>query len=181
MKQVSERLRQLRQDRKLSLRMLAKNAGISASALSQIEAGLVSPSIATLEKICAALSLPITSLFDEPENGGDPLLMPARNRRRVYSTTSHATVEPLARGLSGKKMQPILITLDPGGEVGEQPYIGVKGEEFGIVVSGTVIFEQAGKKYDLGPMDAVYFDPHLPHNWKNANESPAMILIVVSL
>ena len=181
MKQVSERLRQLRQDRKLSLRMLAKNAGISASALSQIEAGLVFPSIATLEKICAALSLPVTSLFDEPENGGDPLLMPARNRRRVYSTTSHATVEPLARGLSGKKMQPILITLDPGGEVGEQPYVGVKGEEFGIVVSGTVIFEQAGKKYDLGPMDAVYFDPHQPHNWKNSNESPAMILIVVSL
>ncbi|MCL4484858.1 MAG: XRE family transcriptional regulator [Nitrospirae bacterium] len=180
MKQVSERLRQLRLERNLSLRMLAKNAGISASALSQIEAGLVSPSIATLEKVCAALSLPVTSLFDEPENG-DPLLMPARNRRRVYSTTSHATVEPLARGLSGKKMQPILITLDPGGEVGEQPYVGVKGEEFGIVVSGTVVFEQAGKKYDLGPMDAVYFDPHQPHNWKNADVTPATILIVVSL
>ncbi len=181
MKQVSERLRQLRQNRDLSLRMLAKNAGISASALSQIEAGQVSPSIATLEKICAALSLPITSLFDEPENGIDPLLMPAMNRRRLYSTTSHATVEPLARGLSGKKMQPLLLTLDPGGEVGEHPYAGVKGEEFGIVVSGSVNFEQGGKAYTLGAMDAVYFDPHQPHNWKNAGETPAMILIVLSL
>ncbi|EQD25023.1 MAG: hypothetical protein D084_Lepto4C00282G0001, partial [Leptospirillum sp. Group IV 'UBA BS'] len=35
--------------------------------------------------------------------------------------------------------------------------------------------------YDLGPMDAVYFDPHQPHNWKNADVTPATILIVVSL
>lgn len=161
--------------------MLAKQAGVSASALSQIESGQVSPSIATLEKICAALELPITILFDEPVNGSDPLVMPAQNRRRVYSTTSHATVEPLARGFSEKKMQPVLMTLDPGGEVGEQPYVGVKGEEFAIVVSGSAHFEQSGKKYELGALDAVYFDPHQPHNWKNPGPLPTVILLVVSV
>ncbi len=181
MKQVSERLRQLRKNQTLSLRTLAKKAGISASSLSQIESGLVSPSIATLEKVCAALELPITTLFDDPGSESDPLVMPAQNRRRVYSTTSHATVEPLARGFAAKKMQPLLITLDPEGEVGEQPHAGVRGEEFGIVLSGTVVFEQAGKTYDLGPLDAVYFDPHQPHNWKNPGTLPATILLVVSI
>ncbi len=181
MKQVSERLRELRKIQNLSLRTLAKKAGISASSLSLIEGGQVSPSIATLEKVCAALELPITSLFDETPGESDPLVMPARNRRRVYSTTSHATVEPLARGFAAKKMQPLLITLDPGGEVGEQPYAGIKGEEFGVVLSGTTLFEQGGKAYNLGPLDAVYFDPHQPHNWKNPGTDPATILLVVSL
>lgn len=181
MQQISEKVRQLRQSRSLSLRMLAKKSGVSASALSQIESGQVSPSIATLEKVCAALALPITTLFDEPGNGADPLIMPAQNRRRVYSTTSHATVEPLARGFSEKKMQPILITIDPGGELGEQPYVGIKGEEFAIVVSGSALFEQSRKIYELEAMDAVYFDPLQPHNWKNRGQTPCVILLVVSL
>lgn len=180
MQKVSQRIRQLRLEKKLSLRNLAEQSGVSASALSQIESGQVSPSIATLEKICAAFSLPMTMLFDEPSNGNDPQIMPAQNRRKVYSTTSHATVEPLSGGLSERKMQPILITLDPGGEVGEHPYSAKEGEEFAIVIQGTVLFEQNGKTYDLHEKDAVYFDPHQPHNWKNRGETLAILLFVVS-
>lgn len=119
-------------------------------------------------------------LFDEPSTGNGPLIMPSKNRRRVYSATSHASVEPLSRGFSEKKMQPILLTMDPGGEVGEKPYIGIEGEEFAIVISGKVLFEQSGKSYNLQEMDAVYFDPHQPHNWKNSGDIPAIVLLVAS-
>jgi transcriptional regulator with XRE-family HTH domain len=67
MQQVALRIHQFRQDKRLSVRALAEEAGISASAISQIEGGQVSPSVATLEKICGALRLPITALFDEPD------------------------------------------------------------------------------------------------------------------
>jgi transcriptional regulator with XRE-family HTH domain len=180
MQQVSQRIRKLRREKGLSLRNLANQSGVSASALSQIESEQVSPSIATLEKICAALSLPITALFDEQNNVADPQIMPANNRRKVYSATSHASVEPLSRGLSKKKMQPILVTLDPGGEVGEHPYSAQEGEEFAIIIQGSVQFEQNGKTYELHEKDAVYFDPHQPHNWKNGGTMPSMLLIVVS-
>jgi Predicted transcriptional regulator len=43
MKQLAQRLRQLREDRQLSLRALGEMAGVSSSALSQIEAEQVSP------------------------------------------------------------------------------------------------------------------------------------------
>jgi transcriptional regulator with XRE-family HTH domain len=69
MQQIALRVRQLRQDQGLSVRALAEKAGISASALSQIESGQASPSVATLEKICRALRLPITALFDAPDGG----------------------------------------------------------------------------------------------------------------
>ncbi len=180
MQQVSQRIRELRKEKRLTLRGLAQEAGISPSALSQIESGQVSPSVATLEKITAALGLPITVLFDEPNGSQDPLIMPAKDRRRVYSAPSHATLEPLARGLSQKKMQPFLLKLDPGGEVGDHPYSSAGGEEFAIVLSGEVLFEQMSKVYSLRDLDAVYFDPQKPHNWKNPGPVPATILLVSS-
>ncbi|MDA8060722.1 MAG: helix-turn-helix domain-containing protein [Leptospirillum sp.] len=180
MQKVSEKIRNLRLEKKMTLRGLAQSAGISPSALSQIESAQVSPSVATLEKIAAALRLPITVLFDEPEEANDPVLMPAKDRRRVYSAPSHATLEPLARGLSKKKMQPFLLRLDPGGEVGDHPYSGTEGEEFAIVLEGEVLFEQSGRNYTLRDLDAVYFDPMKPHNWKNTGRGPATVLLVSS-
>ena len=52
---VGARLKQLREDRRVSMRTLAKNSGLSANALSMIERGLTSPSVSTLTKLAGAL------------------------------------------------------------------------------------------------------------------------------
>lgn len=180
MQQVAIRIRQFRQDKRLSVRALAEEAGISASALSQIEGGQVSPSVATLEKICGALQLPITVLFDEPDSGSSPLIMRANARRQVYSADSHAIIEPLARGFARKKIQPLLLTLEPEGECGEHPYSGLEGEEFAIVLRGHILFEQGEGVYELSIGDGIYFNPQLPHNWRNRSGKIAKVLVVVA-
>jgi len=180
MQQVALRIRQYREEKRLSLRALGEAAGISASALSQIESGQVSPSVATLEKICGALRLPIMALFDEPDGGHNPLIMRANTRRQVYSADSHAIIEPLARDLAHKKMQPLLLALEPGGECGEHPYRSIEGEEFAIVLRGCIFFEQAGALHELSMGDAIYFNPQIPHNWRNLSGKMAKVLIVVA-
>jgi transcriptional regulator with XRE-family HTH domain len=180
MQKVSERIRQMREEQGLSLRALAERADVSASALSQIEAGQNSPSIATLEKICAALGVPIAALFDEGDTEGVPLVMRAGARRKVYSAGSHASIEPLARGLARKKMQPLLMVLEAGGECGEHPYASAEGEEFAMVIHGAARFEQQGTVSELGAGDAIYYDPRLPHNWHNASSGPTTLLVVVA-
>lgn len=178
MEKVSRKIRHLRQEQKLSLRALAEYAGISASALSQIEAGQSSPSVATLDKICQALGQPITVLFDEQECGAAPNILGAQQRRRIYSAASKATLEALVLGLSRKKIQPLLLTLDPGGECGEYPFASAGGEEFAFVVRGDVQFEQEGAVRTLQAGDAVYFDSQHPHNWRNPGAEPASVLVV---
>jgi transcriptional regulator with XRE-family HTH domain len=54
---IGEVLRQLRERQGLSLRTLAGRAGFSASFLSQLENGQVSPSIASLDRIAAELGV----------------------------------------------------------------------------------------------------------------------------
>jgi transcriptional regulator with XRE-family HTH domain/mannose-6-phosphate isomerase-like protein (cupin superfamily) len=64
---VGEKLRAARNEQGLSLRELASRAGVSASLLSQIECGKVTPSASSLFQIATALALPIHAFFPQPE------------------------------------------------------------------------------------------------------------------
>ena len=63
---VGARIRQARLERGMSLRALAREVGVSASLVSQIETGKSQPSVSTLYAITTALSISVESLFDTP-------------------------------------------------------------------------------------------------------------------
>jgi transcriptional regulator with XRE-family HTH domain len=65
---IGEKLRAVRQERKMSLRELADKAEISASMLSQIETGKVFPSVRSLYGIASALNVSVDYFFPEQNN-----------------------------------------------------------------------------------------------------------------
>lgn len=67
-REIGEKLRAVRQERKMSLRELADKAEISASMLSQIETGKVFPSVRSLYGIAAALAVSVDYFFPEQNN-----------------------------------------------------------------------------------------------------------------
>ena len=69
------RLREWRTKRDLSLRQLAKRAGVSFVTLYRIEAGRISPTVAMLEKLAEALDISVRDLFPEERRS-------AKRRRR---------------------------------------------------------------------------------------------------
>lgn len=68
--QTGNRIRQLRTQKGLSQESLAFSAGISTVYLGQLERGLKSPTVETINKLCHALELSISEffLFDSAEN-----------------------------------------------------------------------------------------------------------------
>jgi transcriptional regulator with XRE-family HTH domain len=62
---IGEKLRAVRQERKMSLRDLADKAEVSASMLSQIETGKVFPSVRSLYSIANALEVSVDYFFPE--------------------------------------------------------------------------------------------------------------------
>ena len=63
--QMGEKIRKARKDRKLTLQNLSDSVGVAVSFLSDIENGKKQPSLETLEKITAALKVPLHTLFSE--------------------------------------------------------------------------------------------------------------------
>ncbi|MBU8770760.1 helix-turn-helix domain-containing protein [Cytobacillus oceanisediminis] len=69
---IGDRVKKLRQDKKMSLSELADQAGVAKSYLSSLERNLqTNPSIQFLEKIAGVLNVPVDHLIHEQLNKED--------------------------------------------------------------------------------------------------------------
>src|SRR5512143_3852742 len=68
---IGEKLRAVRQHKRISLRELAGKAEISASMLSQIETGKAFPSVRSIYSIAAALAVPVDYFFPDQVIGDE--------------------------------------------------------------------------------------------------------------
>ncbi len=64
---IANNLKNMREQKKLSLDKVASMTGVSKSMLGQIERGESNPTITTVWKIANGLKVPFTSLVDEPK------------------------------------------------------------------------------------------------------------------
>ena len=62
---VGRKIRELRQQRTLSLRQLSERVDVSPSAIQKIEHNLISPTLGTVLKIAKGLGTTLHSLMDE--------------------------------------------------------------------------------------------------------------------
>jgi transcriptional regulator with XRE-family HTH domain/quercetin dioxygenase-like cupin family protein len=89
------RVRDARLRTGFSLRGLAREAGISASMLSQIETGKSSPSVSTLYAITTALGISIQDVFDVAEQPVEPVESAAVAAPESAGSSASATVTPV--------------------------------------------------------------------------------------
>ena len=89
---IGDRLRDLRESKKLSQGDIEKRTGLLRCYISRVENGHTVPAIETLEKLARALEIPLYQLFYE---GEEPPKLPAPLAKK--------TVEGMAWGSSGKQ------------------------------------------------------------------------------
>ena len=173
---VGERVRQLRQSIGLSVRTLATRTGFSPSFISQVEHGLASPSIASLERIATELGISLVEFFDVASpvdsatvrSGGEPHLI---------SSWSRAELRALGPIGPEHALEPVMITLEPGGRSGKHPAAHA-GEEFAIVFEGEVTLTLGDRDHHLRRGDSATFSSATPHRWENSGTVPARIVVV---
>jgi transcriptional regulator with XRE-family HTH domain len=170
---LGARIRTLRQARGATLRELASRAGVTESFLSQVERGVASPSIASVQRIARALDHSIAELFTEDAPVGR--VVRANERRRVTYPGLRAVDEFLTRSTDGR-LQVILSTVEPGGGTGEEPYAHDSDEEVLIVLEGSLDLWVGAEQYHLEPGDAVTYPSRIPH--RNTNPGPGLTRIL---
>lgn len=86
--------------------------------------------------------------------------------------------EDLAYRYGNKIMQPLLVTLDPS-DVPAKP-ITHSGQEFNLVLEGTVIITLGNKEITMNPGDSIYFNPKIPHGQRCGGKEKARFLTVIA-
>ena len=174
---VGGRLRELRTERGMSMRALARLSGLSTNALSMIERSRTSPSVSTLYKIADALGVPITAFFRLEPPRQDIVFRKARERTRL------AVPRGIWEGLGGESfiggVEPLLLTLETGANSGQFGMLHT-GHEFVMCLSGLLEYEVEKARFLLEAGDTLLFAAQLQHRWRNAYKGTTRILIVLA-
>ena len=173
---VGGEVRRLRGVRRISVRTLAEHTGFSASFISQVENGQASPSISSLHKIADALGVTLGEFFAQAD-GDASLIVRHSKRPRLDSTWSSAHIEALGRKAGGRHLEPLLVTLEPGGRSGKGPHTHTR-EEFAIIIEGVAMLTLAGQEHLLQCGDAVTLNAGDLRLWENRQDLPTRILFV---
>ena len=174
---VAKRIRALRETKGLSLRALAEACSVSPSALSQIEQGDSSPSVATLEKLAHGLRMPVAAFFAETQEDSNLEIIDSANSP-LFSLRDGAEVTPLAAQQHASSFDPMLVRLQPGGGLAEQPFLVGIASEFVWVRRGQAQLHYDGKEHEIEAGQSVYYDPRRSHNWRNPYDEPCEMLMV---
>lgn len=178
---VGERIRGLRRARGLSLKDVALAAGLSAGFLSQIERGLSSASVRALARIADSLGVMISDIFPSEEgfDGVSQIVARTKDRKRIDLAQTGVTKELLTPFPNTPRLDIYMMTLEPGGRSGDEPY-SHDGEEAGLVLEGGLELVVDGRKYVLGEGDSFRFKSSRPHQFSNAGDRVVRALWVNS-
>ncbi|MDO6800125.1 cupin domain-containing protein [Shimia thalassica] len=171
--EVGLRLRALREGAGLSQRALAKQAGVTNSTISLIEAGKVNPSVGALKRILEGIPIGLSDFFAYEPDGEKTVFYAAEDLTEIGKGS--LSLKQVGANLYGRAMMILLETYDIGADTGRVMY-GHDAEEGGIVVSGRVEVTVGEERKVLGVGDAYYFDSRTPHRFRQVGPEKCVVV-----
>lgn len=161
---TAARIKHLRQQRGLSIRELAKQAGISHASLALIEKGEVSPSVSSLHKVLECFPISMADFFSF-DLVNDPRYFFGQDE--LFEVGGNGiSLRQVGQDLRGRPLQIFYERWEVGAESGAQPYTH-SGEEGGVIISGRLEVTVGHETRILGPGESYLFPSQLSHRFHN--------------
>jgi transcriptional regulator with XRE-family HTH domain len=183
-KNVGEKIRHIREIRKVSLEDLAERSGMEISMVQQIEQGKNIPSLAPLIKIARALGVRLGTFLDDVDSYGPVVVRSGEHQKGARFTSQasaareHLNFFSLAFDKAGRNMEPFIVEIEPGKQ-SDFVMSSHEGEEFIFVLDGEIEISYGKEVYYLVKGDSIYLDSIVLHNVHSGNHHPARVLAVV--
>ena len=94
-------------------------------------------------------------------------------RRSAYN------YESLASGFRGRKADPFIVTVEPKPADTPKEMNSHSGQEFNMVLSGTMELTIGNKVLTLHEGDSIYFDATQPHGMRTLNDHAVKFLAII--
>ena len=186
MKELGKRIRKQRLERQLTLEQLSGKTGLSKSFLSQIERGLVEPSITSLKKIAKQFGFSVVNLFSngnevnsgwgyghsiQEYNGQSPTYIEdvkvvRVDRRKKFALPGSKVMYDLITPDMNRRLEVMYMQVNEGETSGENPMVDPPGEKIGIVLKGSLEVTVGNEVYQLDTGDSIYYPANIPHSWR---------------
>lgn len=180
---LGARIRSFREERNISLEILAENTGLTVAFLTSLEESDMYPSIGPLQKVARALGVRLGTFMDD-EITRDPIISRIGERttdlamHKGENTHACYVYHSLGKGKSDRNMEPFHIEIAPD-PTDDRKTSSHQGEEFILVIKGSLMVVYGRESYTLSRGDTIYYNSIVPHYVGAAGSEPVEILAVV--
>ena len=174
--EVGPRLRQLREQKALSARQVADLAGVTPAYLSRLENGRISPTVATLARLVAAMGETMATLFSEPPGTEDAVV----RRADRHLMRSRGVLDSQVTPSWAKRLEILESLVDPGQASGDALHTHAGEEECVLVLDGELELFLGSERHHLRVGDSATFDSRLPHRWRTPSTAQSRVLWIIT-
>ncbi len=182
----------MRRKGRLTVEELSEKAGVSSGLISQIERGKGNPSFKTMQRLAAALELPISALFldvvspliDAPIEAATPSLGQAelermmvvrRDARKKLAFPKESMLWELLTPDLNRNLEMLRSVVPADYDTREVPFVHT-GEECVHVVRGSFEIHLGEHVFRIDAGDTITYDAAVPHWWRNVGGSAGEVI-----
>ncbi len=170
--EIGAKVSKARAERGWSLAQLAERSGLSTAAVHKIEKSGMTPTIASLMKVAAALGKSVGYFVEEVEATRPVTVVRADERSRLYTSKQGLELQNISGRYGPFWVAGAEAHLEPLADSGPQP-MSHPGEELVLVLDGRMTFTIDGEPFLLDAGDSIHFRTVRPHSWANPDDRPA--------
>ncbi len=176
--EIAARLRELREVSDYTVEQLAGELDIDVEVYRSYEENGKDIPISVIYAVANKFGVDFTEIVTGVPAKLDSYHIVRRGHGKVVNRNPEYYFEDLAFRYYGKIMQPLLVTLEPT----DKPagLISHSGQEFNMVLEGTVIVNYDGEEYTLTAGDSIYFNPTKLHGQRCGGNTKARFLTVIA-
>ena len=176
-REIAERIKELREVSDLTVESLAKELGINADTYRQYESGAVDIPVSLLYEIASKFHVELAELLTGEKPRLHTYSLVRKGKGVDIKRSHHYDYQSLAPNFVHKRMEPMLVTVEPKREPGETN--SHPGQEFDYVLTGTLAVTIDDHELILNEGDALFYDSNHPHSMRALNDQPAQFLAII--
>ena len=175
--EIAQRLRAIRLLSDVETNEMAKVTDMTEEEYLRMESGDVPIPVSVLLDVCDYLKISMTELLTGDTAKLHTYSFVKKGRGLGVERTKAYKYENLAFNFVNRKVEPLLVTVDPN----DDPDIHTNshsGQEFHYCLEGSFLLQIGEHTMTVNEGDSVYFDSHYPHGMKALNGKCAKILVI---
>ena len=178
-KLIGKKLKATRLRNDMTIQELAVRSNVSSNMISRIERGLTTPSVEIIVRLANSFGMSINYFVEEAEKGSTIVHTKKGQGEPIFFFEDKHQIISLTQGLRDPNFTVFFDTIEPNCGSGDGGMVH-SGEEFALVVEGTLEFIVDDERFVLEEGDSIVFKASLPHRWRNLYQGKTNVLWVVS-
>jgi len=178
--QISNRIKERRREKNITVQELAVRANVSKGLISQIENSRTIPSLMVLIEIIKALEIDLNEFFKDIRSKSTDLpILVKRKADYDHFEKEHATGflyhRIFTQSINPSTVDIVILELEPDAS---RPLVETDAFEYKYIISGEIEYQFNDEKIILNQGDSMLFDGRIPHTPKNMGTTTASMLVI---